>query len=143
MIDATPRGQAIAREQGKRPSELAEGTEGDPANVAPLVAYLATDDAAGVNGHFFGVRGNQISLYSHWELAGVLRAERRWERDEIAELFPSTFGRTTTWPAAVQPPGADRPLRGAAARQLDPAGWQPFARGIDLWEHRAYYEAKE
>src|SRR5437763_4460712 len=49
MIDSTPRGQSFAQEHGgKLPSELAAGTEGDPANVAPMVAYLATDDAAGV-----------------------------------------------------------------------------------------------
>jgi NAD(P)-dependent dehydrogenase (short-subunit alcohol dehydrogenase family) len=143
MIDSTPRGRAIAEETGKPPSELAAGTEGDPANVAPMVAYLATDDAAGINGHFFGVRGNTIALYSHWELAGVLRAERRWEPAEIADLFPETFGQTTTIPAPVQVPGEERPLKGAAALQADPASWEEFAPGVDLWLRQAYYGAKQ
>jgi NAD(P)-dependent dehydrogenase (short-subunit alcohol dehydrogenase family) len=142
MIDSTPRGRAIAEQLGKPPSELAEGTEGDPANVAPMVAYLATDDAANVNGHFFGVRGHTIQLYSHWELAGVLRAERRWEPAEIAEVFPQTFGLTTTIPEPVQVPGEERPLKGAAAMQADPASWTEFAPGVELWERRAYYDAK-
>lgn len=142
MIDSTPRGRAIAEQEGKPPSELAAGTEGDPANVAPMVAYLATDDAAGVNGHFFGVRGHTIALYSHWELAGVLRAERRWEPAEIAEVFPETFGQTTTPPAPVQPPGEERPLKGAAALQADPASWREFAAGVDLWTRQGYYDAK-
>jgi NAD(P)-dependent dehydrogenase (short-subunit alcohol dehydrogenase family) len=143
MIDSTPRGRAIAQELGKPPSELAEGTEGDPANVAPMVAYLATDDAQQVNGHFFGVRGNTIALYSHWELAGVLRAERRWEPAEIAEFFPTTFGLTTTIPAPVQVPGEERPLKGAAAMQADPESWEEFAPGVELWTRRAYYDAKQ
>src|ERR687885_699284 len=125
MIDSTPRGQSFAQEHGGRlPSELAAGTEGDPANVAPMVAYLATDDAASVNGHFFGVRGHTISLYSHWELAGVLRAERRWEPDELARLFPETFGPTLTPPEPVQLPGMEQPARGTAAMQADPASWR-------------------
>ncbi len=142
MIDSTPRGRAIAEQLGKPPSELAEGTEGDPGNVAPMVAYLATDDAARVNGRFFGVRGNTIALYSHWELAGVLRSERRWEPAEIAEIFPETFGRTTTIPAPVQVPGEERPQKGAAAMQADPASWREFAAGVDLWMRQAYYDAK-
>ncbi len=142
MIDSTPRGRAIAEEHGKPPSELAEGTEGDPANVAPMVAFLATDDAAGINGHFFGVRGNTIALYSHWELAGVLRAERQWQPSEIAAVFPETFGQSTTIPAPVQVPGEERPLKGAAALQADPAGWEEFAPGVELWRRQQYYEGK-
>ncbi|MGN6566202.1 MAG: SDR family oxidoreductase [Thermomicrobiales bacterium] len=138
MIDSTPRGQQFAQEHGgKLPSELAGGTEGDPANVAPMVVYLASDNAASINGHFFGVRGNQISLYSHWELAGVLRAERRWEPAELAALYPDTFGLTDTPPAAT--PGVPH---GTAAMQADPATWQPLAPGVDVWERRAYFDAK-
>ena len=142
MIDSTPRGRAVEQETGKKPSELAAGTEGDPANVAPMVAYLCTDDAAGINGHFFGVRGHTISLYSHWELAGVLRAERRWEPAELAALFPETFGPTLTPPEPVQLPGMERPARGTAAMQADPASWRELAPGVDLWERRAYFDAR-
>jgi NAD(P)-dependent dehydrogenase (short-subunit alcohol dehydrogenase family) len=142
MIDSTPRGQAFMQEHGKPPSEAAEGTEGDPANVAPMVTYLASDDAQHINGHFFGVRGFNVQLYSHWEIAGVLGAERRWEPAEIAELFGETFGQTTTPPDPVPAPDGERPLKGAAAMQLDPSSWQELAPGVDLWTRRAYYDAK-
>jgi len=142
MIDSTPRGQAFLEEHGKLPSEAAEGTEGDPMNVAPMVAYLASDDAQHVNGHFFGVRGFNIQLYSHWEIAGVLGAERRWEPQEIAAVFDETFGKTIALPEPVQVPGAERPLKGAAAMQLDEASWQQLAPGVDLWSRAAYYDAK-
>ncbi|HEX5506152.1 MAG TPA: SDR family oxidoreductase [Thermomicrobiales bacterium] len=144
MIDSTPRGQMFAQEhEGKLPSEMATGTEGDPGNVAPMVAYLVSDDAQQINGHFFGVRGNTIALYSHWELAGVLHAEHRWTPEDLVDLFPETFGQTTTPPAPVPVPGAERPVRGTAAMQLDPANWQPLAPGIDLWSRQAYFDAKE
>ena len=142
MIDSTPRGQAILQQTGKSASEQAEGTEGDPGNVAPMVAYLSTEEAGTVNGHFFGVRGSQIQLYSHWELAGVLSAQRRWEPQEIAALYPTTFGETIPLPEPVMVAGSDRPVRGTTAMQADPASWRELAPGIDLWERRAYYDAK-
>ncbi|GBD16474.1 Putative short-chain type dehydrogenase/reductase [bacterium HR26] len=142
MIDSTPRGQEFARVHGKPPSELAEGTEGDPANVAPMVAFLATDEAAGINGHFFGVRGYTISIYSHWELAAVLRKEGGWSPAEIAEVFPSTIGPLLDLPEPVELPGHDRPVRGTAAMQANPSSWREIAPGIQLWERRVYYDAK-
>ncbi len=143
MIDSTPRGQQFANEhEGKAPSELAEGTEGDPANVAPMVAYLATDDAATVNGQFFGVRGNVIQMYSHWELADVFQAERRWKPSELADIVPKHIADMVTLPEPVQLPGMERPARGTAAMQADPASWEEIAPGVELWERRAYYDAK-
>jgi NAD(P)-dependent dehydrogenase (short-subunit alcohol dehydrogenase family) len=143
MIDSTPRGQQFAQEHGKPPSELASGTEGDPANVAPMVAYLGTDAAQIVNGQFFGVRGNTIAMYSHWELAGVLSAERRWTPEELAKIVPETFGKTTSLPEPQQLPGMERPARGTAAMQADPASWQDLGKGVELWERRTYYDAKK
>ncbi|MDQ6908667.1 MAG: SDR family oxidoreductase [Chloroflexota bacterium] len=143
MIDSTPRGQQFANEhEGKSPSELAEGTEGDPANVAPMVAYLGTDDAANVNGQFFGVRGNVIQMYSHWELADVFQAERRWKASELAEIVPKHIGDAVKLPEPVQLPGMERPARGTAAMQADPESWEEIAPGVELWERRAYYDAK-
>ncbi len=143
MIDSTPRGQEFRKEHGKSPSEMAAGTEGDPANVAPMVAYLATDDAANVNGHFFGVRGTTISLYSHWELAGVLQAERKWTPQELIDLLPETFGKTLQVPDPVAVPGSERPLRGTSAMQVDESTWTNVGSGIDLWSRSAYFDAKK
>jgi hypothetical protein len=142
MIDSTPRAAKLQAETGKLPSELAEGTEGDPANVAPMVAYLATDAASSINGHFFGVSGNNIQLYSHWELAGVLQADRRWTAEELVELIPSRFGPTLTPPDPLTVPGSERPLKGAGAMQADPSAWSDFSEGVKYWERSAYYAAK-
>jgi NAD(P)-dependent dehydrogenase (short-subunit alcohol dehydrogenase family)/REP element-mobilizing transposase RayT len=142
MIDSTPRAEKVREETGKLPSELAIGGEGDPANVAPMVCYLATDDAQMINGHFFGVGGYTVSLYSHWELAGVLQAERRWTADELIELFPATIGKHVIPPEAVTVPGSDRPLKGSAAMQAEESSWQEIADGVELWVRQNYYDAK-
>jgi NAD(P)-dependent dehydrogenase (short-subunit alcohol dehydrogenase family) len=140
MIDSTPRAAAIKEETGKLPSELAEGTEGDPANVAPMVAYLASDDAAMINGHFFGVSGNTISIYSHWELAGVLSADQRWKTADLVELFPDTAGRHMLMPEAVEIAGRMR--RGTLVWQSDPTTWKDLGGGVELWERTQYFDAK-
>ena len=130
-------------ETGKLPSELATGPRGDPANVAPMVAYLASDAASIVNGRFFSVRGYQISLHSPWEIAAILRAERRWEPEEIDRLIPETFAPMMTLPEAAEVPGRDRPARGTAVWQADDSTWKTLAPGVELWERERYFEAKK
>ena len=49
MIDSIPRAREAVAHTGKLPSELAQGTERDPGNVAPLIAFLASDAAQSVN----------------------------------------------------------------------------------------------
>src|SRR5262249_3765339 len=58
MIDSIPRRRQEALDQhGKLPSELAVGTAADPDNVAPIVAYLASEQAGYINGQVFSSRG--------------------------------------------------------------------------------------
>jgi hypothetical protein len=45
-------------------------------------------------------------------------------------------------PEPVQVPGMERPARGTAAMQADPDSWEAIAPGVELWERRAYYDAK-
>ncbi|MDI3341750.1 MAG: short-chain dehydrogenase, partial [Sphaerobacter sp.] len=61
---------------------------------------------------------------------------------ELAELFPTTIDPLLEAPPPLEVPGAERPLRGTAALQHDPAAWEPFAPGIELWVRRGYYAAK-
>ncbi|MGA7670813.1 MAG: SDR family NAD(P)-dependent oxidoreductase [Nitrolancea sp.] len=143
MIDSTPRGQEFLKEHGKMPSEMAGGTEGDPSNVSPMVTYLATDDAQHINGHFFGVRGTTIAIYSHWEMADVLQANRTWTPQELIDLYPATLGKYATIPDPVEVAGSDRPVRGTNAMQADPDSWSSVAPGIDLWERSVYFDAKK
>ncbi len=61
----------------------------DPANVSPLVAYLATADCP-FNGGVFHVGGNEVGLYGGWSLDGdkILAADGRWTVADLQAKAP-------------------------------------------------------
>lgn len=64
----------------------------NPDNVGPVVAFLASDDAADVSGQVFVVWGEHVYLMSGWSVANDFAAGgRRWTAAELAarkdELF--------------------------------------------------------
>src|ERR1700680_2709661 len=63
MTDTIPAGR-MPGATGIPQSESAEGTPRDPANVAPLVCFLASEDAANVSGQCFGASGYRITRYT-------------------------------------------------------------------------------
>jgi NAD(P)-dependent dehydrogenase (short-subunit alcohol dehydrogenase family) len=91
MIDSIPRMVEQFKDQGKMPSEVAEGTEKDPKHVAPLVTFLASDDAQHVNGHFFGSFGYNYVLMSQPKVIKTLRSDHRLSVDELKEWVPKAF----------------------------------------------------
>jgi NAD(P)-dependent dehydrogenase (short-subunit alcohol dehydrogenase family) len=71
----------------------------EPDDVAPFVVYLATDAAADINGQTFLVRGGLIALLNYPTPVRSLTKRGRWTAEEIAMLFPSTFGMDLVNPA--------------------------------------------
>ncbi|MBM4443514.1 MAG: SDR family oxidoreductase [Candidatus Rokubacteria bacterium] len=61
-----------------------------PAHIAPLAAYLATDDAKDVTGQVFGVRGKEIMLFGHHRPMMRIHHAEGWTVDRLAEIFPGT-----------------------------------------------------
>jgi NAD(P)-dependent dehydrogenase (short-subunit alcohol dehydrogenase family) len=55
----------------------------DPANVSPMVAYLATADCP-IAGKSFFVFGGTVQLFQPWTIVDTLRRDRRWSVDELA-----------------------------------------------------------
>jgi NAD(P)-dependent dehydrogenase (short-subunit alcohol dehydrogenase family) len=92
MIDSIPRAREAVAHTGKLPSELAKGTERDPDNVAPLIAFLASDAAQSVNGHIFGSFGYNVAMMSQPKIVKTLRSDHRWTVDELSEIIPKEFG---------------------------------------------------
>lgn len=71
----------------------------EPEDVAPMVVYLTTDAAKDINGQHFLIRGGIISLLNQPAPARTIIKRGRWTAQEIAALFPSTFGMDLVNPA--------------------------------------------
>ena len=61
----------------------------DPANVSPLVAYLATEDCP-FTGGVFHIGGNEVGLYGGWSLTEekILATDGRWTVEDLTRLAP-------------------------------------------------------
>jgi NAD(P)-dependent dehydrogenase (short-subunit alcohol dehydrogenase family) len=83
-ITATLRKDAEVRE----PDELDKGEYDhmNPANSAPMVAWLASDDALHVTGQVFRAVGHRITHYIPWSLGPTIETKgkpARWEPEDI------------------------------------------------------------
>jgi NAD(P)-dependent dehydrogenase (short-subunit alcohol dehydrogenase family) len=59
----------------------------DPANVSPVVAYLASASCE-VTGRTFFVQGGVVRVMEPWHLGDRIERERRWTIDELATEVP-------------------------------------------------------
>jgi NAD(P)-dependent dehydrogenase (short-subunit alcohol dehydrogenase family) len=73
-----------------------------PEDVAPMVVYLASDNARSINGQTFLVRGGVVSLLNYPAPARTITKLSRWTPEELAAIFPSTFGMDLVNPAPRQ-----------------------------------------
>jgi len=142
MTDSTPRGQQILQQTGKPMSEALKGTETDPANVAPIVVYLATPEADYINGQFIGIQGYTLNLYSHAEALRILNGDHKFEHAELFALAPQTLADGLTLPPLPPRPGEEQPKRRTQQLQDDSSSWQDLAPGVKYWRWGEYFETK-
>jgi len=107
MIATVPqKARAIRQERGVSIAAPTPATlpplRSDPEDVAPFAVYLATDAAADINGQTFMVRGGVVSLLNYPAPARTLTKLGRWTPEEIASLFPHTFGMDLVNPAPIK-----------------------------------------
>ena len=63
-----------------------------PENIAPIVAFLATDEAAGITGQVFYTGGGTLQLYDGWGPIQQIEKNDRWTVEELVERIPGMFG---------------------------------------------------
>jgi NAD(P)-dependent dehydrogenase (short-subunit alcohol dehydrogenase family) len=87
-----PLAGSVAR--GERlPDRLRKGMGmGTPEDVAPLLVYLASDQAAHVTGQCIGIGGDKLALWSHPQEIRSAFSDGGWSAESIAELWPGTVG---------------------------------------------------
>jgi NAD(P)-dependent dehydrogenase (short-subunit alcohol dehydrogenase family) len=93
MTEATLKAREIRRQQGivREESALRQLENLKPEDVAPMVAFLASDFAANVNGQMFLCAGTSYSLLSLPRAEKTIYKEGRWTLDELDEIIPQTL----------------------------------------------------
>jgi NAD(P)-dependent dehydrogenase (short-subunit alcohol dehydrogenase family) len=77
MIDSIP---AETPEEKARVQRMQQMT---PEKIAPLTVYLASERAAGISGQIFGVRSNEIFLFSQPRPIRTIHRSDGWTPDQI------------------------------------------------------------
>ena len=91
-VDATPSTAAIMG------AEVPEGKFDvfSPANIAPLVAWLASDDAAGVHGEVFRVGGGTVWTMKGWHSVGKVSKKAAWEPADLGAALKGDLAKGLT-----------------------------------------------
>ena len=87
---------AASPKQLRRPAEA----------IAPMAVWLASEEAAQVNGHIFYVSGGLVGLMSQPAPGRTITkpGDERWTVEELAAVFPSSLGMDLPNPAPARPP---------------------------------------
>jgi NAD(P)-dependent dehydrogenase (short-subunit alcohol dehydrogenase family) len=62
---------------------------GSTMDVAPIVVYLASNEAASINGQVFFATQGRIGLYGPWTQTKALDKKGRWTVEELSAVIPS------------------------------------------------------
>jgi len=84
---------ADTRMTQRLPSERrGAATATPPEAIAPVVAFLASDRAAHITGQVIGVRGTEVSVYSHPAPLRTATKVAPWTPEDLAEVWDRTIG---------------------------------------------------
>jgi NAD(P)-dependent dehydrogenase (short-subunit alcohol dehydrogenase family) len=81
-------GMAMKDIEVKEPEEYDEFVPLNPANSAPMVAWLASDEALHVTGQVFRAVGNTIAHYLPWTLGPTVETPKEPRRFDPTEIGP-------------------------------------------------------
>ena len=83
----------------------------DPANVAAVACWLASDLAAGISGQVVKVQGGLVQLLEGWRPVTEVRSDKAWTLDAVAAQRVAVLGRSdgSVPPFLPTAPGTERP----------------------------------
>src|SRR5436305_13000626 len=90
MIDSIP---ATTPEEKMRVERMQQMT---PEKIAPLTVYLGSDAAVGISGQIFGVRNNEIFLFSQPRPVRTLHRSDGWTPEKLEAQLEQAFGDSFT-----------------------------------------------
>jgi len=96
--------ETVFAEKMARPDEGFD--QMDPANVSPLVAWLASEKSAHVTGRVFEAEGGTISLATSWHPGPHRTKPTRWTPEELTDVISALLTEAPTPnPVYGAPPG--------------------------------------
>lgn len=66
----------------------------DPANISPLVVWLASPDSDGVTGRVFEVEGGRVTALDGWQRGAEQDKQSRWEPAELGSVVREILSAT-------------------------------------------------
>jgi NAD(P)-dependent dehydrogenase (short-subunit alcohol dehydrogenase family) len=87
---------SIPAETPEEKARVEKFREMTPEKIAPLVVYLASDQATGVSGQIFGVRRNEIFLFSQPRPIRSLHRSEGWTPAALDEQLKGAFAGSFT-----------------------------------------------
>ncbi|MFN8543932.1 MAG: SDR family oxidoreductase [Candidatus Binatia bacterium] len=93
VTEAYLRGRELRRQQGIQREDRGTGEieNLNPDDIAPMVVYLASDQAQNVNGQMFLCFGGQVALVSQPRPVRTLFKDGYWTLDELDRLAPGAL----------------------------------------------------
>jgi len=94
LTDEFLKAREIRKQQGivREEKALAQLEDLKPDDIAPMVVFLASEEARNVNGQFFLCAGGSISLVSQPRaIKTIFKEDGGWTLDELDEMLPVTL----------------------------------------------------
>jgi NAD(P)-dependent dehydrogenase (short-subunit alcohol dehydrogenase family) len=83
---------ADTRMTQRLPDERRGQAMAPPEAIAPVVTFLASDRAAHVTGQILGVRGNEVTLFSHPAPLRQVTSREPWTAEALADVYDRSLG---------------------------------------------------
>jgi NAD(P)-dependent dehydrogenase (short-subunit alcohol dehydrogenase family) len=80
----------------RKMAEIRERTgfdAGSPANISPVVVWLASAEAAGITGRVFNVKAGRISVAETWVAGPAVEKNERWDPAALGAVIPDLVAR--------------------------------------------------